>query len=148
MSSTDINNMMTIQNGKRYKWNPQTGGFTQEVGGMGDEIASVILKETTGIPNFINKTAMPVYAGLTGQTYYQPYGGALLGTLNRAGYGEVPLQSGNPRAGRSTQELVDLITGSYATDYYPTRDYTTAGFNRRVFKGNARRAVEDMNYMR
>ena len=148
MSSTDINNMMTIQNGKRYKWNPQTGGFTQEVGGMGDEIASVILKETTGIPNFINKTAMPVYAGLTGQTYYQPYGGALLGTLNRAGYGDVPLQSGNPRAGRSTQELMDLISGSYATDYYPERNYTTAGFNRRVFRGNARRAIEDMNYMR
>lgn len=145
MSATSLKDIITIQNGKRFKW--ETGkGFVQEVGWMPDETIAAIGRELFAYPNLINMTLMPTFAGLTGQTYYKPYASSLLGTINRAGYGDVPLQAGNPRTGASTLELQDLIKGAYSTDYYPEREYTTKAQSRRAIRGAIRRSIIDRSY--
>lgn len=147
MSSTDLQNVITVQGSKRYKWVPGQG-FTQEVGFMPDEVISTFARETWAVPNLVNNTVLPFVAGLTGNIYYKPMGNAVLGTMNRAGYGQLPLQAGNPRQGQSTQEMLDWLRGSYAQEYYPEREFTTPSQNRRMFKGAGRRYIQDMEYIR
>lgn len=147
MSARALKDIMTIQNGKRFKWEAGKG-FVQEVGWMPDETVATIGKELFAYPNLINRTLMPAFAGLTGQTYYKPYASSLLGTINRAGYGDIPLQAGNPRTGASTLELQDLIRGAYSMDYYPEREYTTKAQNRRAVRGAIRRGIIDRSYAR
>ena len=147
MSAKALKDIMTIQNGKRFKWEAGKG-FVQEVGWMPDETVAAIGRELFAYPNLINRTLMPTFAGLTGQTYYKPYSSSILGTINRAGYGDVPLQAGNPRTGASTLELQDLIRGAYSMDYYPEREYATKAQNRRAVRGAIRRGIIDRSYAR
>lgn len=147
MSARALKDIMTIQNGKRFKWEAGKG-FVQEVGWMPDETVAAIGRELFAYPNLINRTLMPTFAGLTGQTYYKPYASSLLGTINKAGYGDVPLQAGNPRTGASTLELQDLIRGAYSMDYYPEREYATKAQNRRAVRGAIRRGIIDRSYAR
>lgn len=147
MSAKALKDIMTIQNGKRFKWEAGKG-FVQEVGWMPDETVAAIGRELFAYPNLINRTLMPAFAGLTGQTYYKPYSSSILGTINRAGYGDVPLQAGNPRTGASTLELQDLIRGAYSMDYYPEREYATKAQNRRAVRGAIRRGIIDRSYAR
>lgn len=147
MSAKALKDIMTIQNGKRFKWEAGKG-FVQEVGWMPDETVAAIGRELFAYPNLINRTLMPTFAGLTGQTYYKPYSSSILGTINRAGYGDVPLQAGNPRTGASTLELQDLMRGAYSMDYYPEREYATKAQNRRAVRGAIRRGIIDRSYAR
>jgi len=147
MSAKALKDIITIQNGKRFKWEAGKG-FVQEVGWMPDETVAAIGRELFAYPNLINRTLMPTFAGLTGQTYYKPYSSSILGTINRAGYGDVPLQAGNPRTGASTLELQDLIRGAYSMDYYPEREYATKAQNRRAIRGAIRRGIIDRSYAR
>lgn len=146
MSSTALKDIMAIQNGKRYTWVPGHG-FTQEVGGLPDEVLTAVGRELIAYPNLYNRTVAPIVAGLTGNTYYRPYQSSLFGTFNRAGYGEVPLQAGNPRSGASTTEMKDLFTGAYSREYFPEKEYTSKSLNRRLMKGAIRRGIQDRSYL-
>ena len=146
MSSTDLQNMMSIQGDRRYKWDENSYSF-KEVGWMPSETLGTAINSLFVLPNLYNKTIAPMISGITGDTYYKPYQGQVLGTFNKPGYGQLPLQAGNPRAGANSQEALDFLRGIYAQEYYPERDLTE-GQMRRMFRGNIRRNFNNMEYIR
>lgn len=147
MSDTDLQNAMVIQGDKRYKWVPGKG-FVEPVGTQLDEVISVGATNLMALPNLYNKTVAPMVAGALGTTYNKPYGNAIFGTYgNEGGYGSLPLQAGNPQRSVGGVEAADLGTGIYTQDYYPEKEFTTEGFNKRAMKGIIRNRMRNMGYM-
>lgn len=110
-----------IQGNQRYRRNPQTGEI-EPLNGQLDEFIATIIKDTSGIPNLINKTAGPAAAGLmnliTGSNqykYYQPYGQGIFGSFD-------PNQA-NPTTGRSGLDILKTFSGTYEVPYYQQNPY-------------------------
>ena len=122
MRRGDQDKLMTqVYNGKRYEF--VNGQWQEMKGGKLDEIVASIIKETTGLPQFWNRTLAPALAPFkspTGQ-YYQPYGQSIFGSFEPSSTGANIVSGGDPRRARSIEDLKYLLQGSYAREYYPER---------------------------
>ena len=129
-----------IQGDTRYRRNPQTGQI-EKVEGQLDEFISTLIKDTSGVPNLVNKTVGPTAAALanlvTGSDryrFYQPYGQSIFGSFS-TGQADVPtslFSSGNPLRGRAGEETLRSILNQYEQTYYPEN---RARMNRAYTKG-------------
>lgn len=129
-----------IQGDMRYRRNPNTG-VIEPISGQADEIISSLLKDISGVPNLVNKTAGPLGAavanyitGTNNYAFYQPYGQSVFGSYS-VGQQDNPsaiLMSGDPMRGRAGAETVRSLLNQYEQTYYPENQ---AKINKAFYKG-------------
>lgn len=102
--------------GVRYVMTPQ--GMVKQ-GGRLDEVAATFAKETIGILNAMNKTALPIAASLTGNKFYQPYAQSLFGSISNDDRTTNFLSGGDPRKPREFANVFQSLLGLYSQPYIP-----------------------------
>lgn len=138
--------MTQVQNGRRYKPNPETGVYEPVDGGLADEVISTALRNTWGAPNLVNRTIGPLTAGLASRIsgkdirFYQPYPQSVFGSY-RVGQPDVAssmISTGNPNAQRTVGDVLRGLGTVYEHDYYPQEDIITGRTMKQIRKGSAR----------
>lgn len=141
-----------VQGDKRYQRDPKTGQI-KEIGGRVDEVISTLLRDISGIPNLVNKTAGPAFAGLvnlaTGRDdirFYQPLGQSIFGSLStgQPDTARAIFQSGDPTRGMTGADLMRRVLNLYETPYYPENQ---ARMNKSFIKGLNRRIINEQEHL-
>lgn len=135
-----------IQDGRRYKVNPDTGRFELVEGGLGDEVLSTAIKNLFGPVNLVNRTVLPatagIMSGITGKDirYYQPYDQSIFGSfsVNQPDTPMAMLSTGNPTRERTLMDVIQGLGTYYERPYNPSTDAITGNQMRRIRRGASR----------
>lgn len=147
-------NAISIQDGKRYKYDAYNNQFT-ELGTQGDEIINTAISNLLVYPRFLNNTVAPALAGMhraiTGSDvqFYKPYSGSLLGQFGEGGR-MITGDLGNAVAGDPLRPAsLTGFSGMYERPYYQRRELPILPKNvtRGLIRSNIRRD-QRINQMR